>query len=1702
MGSSLTSQKPLNHSLWSDKIQRQIRRSALWITCVVFPGVSMSQTMDVIDDLQSTPQQQFATMVQNVNMQSATTGLMLDQAMPLEVIENYDGQALTADNMATTFNFCKMYAMLSSMALNNNQSLPHPSVYTAAIEAVPKNEIHLGVLHYNYNQFREDALQLNLLSTDGQQFFDVPNRPFDPIISNETFMVAPNCQRVSSFSHTFKMPSALYFTNSNKTISSVSVDFGDGNGARQVSVDQAVPVNYQSFGTKEIVTTIYFTDQTSVTAHCKFQIVDTSAPKYNWGSPDMELTLTADKGFTTPDGPFEVGSADVSVFLACGHESIQKPLIWVEGFNPTVTNLDLDYGFGMMQSILGSGSVGGTNIRDLCDRQGYDLIYVDFEQGGDWIQKNAYTVEKVIKWANQQKKANGSSEKNVVMGESMGGVVARYALRDMEIDGLDHETEIYMSLDSPHKGANVPLSAQYAVKHIPYIKISGTPLHEFLPALEAVELPDEIWILPGGADLPITFGPILGFTINFTIPGAVDLPDPDFPAFPDLLMGENILNTPAARQMLIYRAPDDFSNQTGTDLQQATHLSFYAEYEAMGVPQNCEVYMMSDGSNEGGTAGQQEFGPHAQLINIFFNGSDYDDFLVENTDMGWLRFFTGGKIKFEMYALPNYTGVKKKIYHGHFAIKVLGLPVVSFSHKTVKVQEVRPYDSAPGGVYTLTNFFQIDPATIPILQTAMDNGNIAVDASGFDFIPSYSSIDLPSSYADDPYADLSNLNLMNSLSSADRVVMFDGTVSMSDIWFDPLTLNNEIHVNFYDESSDYFALHMIGNNDVNAATTWASGSYNFGVGNWGPFDNYTNMDFKRTVSYIDNLDHITGTGQVYVNMSNKIGDIGVGLGAYTVLGTVSNPTNFIVSVKPECGLSTKTLLVDNGGLFYIGYAEHHTGEVHLLPGTTLRIGNGGQLYIKPNSKLVVHRGAKLILEDGSFVFNEGSIELQGVYESGAWNSGVLEYHDGADIKMEHVDGQIHFKGGNLLVKAGASFSFRHNTGPSGHLRFSTWGEHIFGETGSRIRLKGDGSSDVIVIIEKHADMLCNNVPMYMKIDKGKVVFESNARLASTVPFYANQVEFEGLAMNRGLTLFRYSKLIQVDIDEVPIEGLFFYGAPGNLQMYNSTLNNTTDDIAIEVKGGFYTITNCDLNANHLYIIKSENLTGTSRVSNSTFTSNHDNGPVTTGVMDNSDAQVILSKNTMNGNYMCAVKAGGTMRLSCNNFNDFVYAGVGGMLYNNLNMASGTFGGYNSFQKANPSAYNVLLGGAQALNIHEGYNEFDPWNVGSTPTIYGGLRPLLVFSTMSGQANEWNPSMTAPPSGFTDIVNELLPGTPAIDVDPSAQANGICGEHYPAGGIGIGGTIGVGLPATPFTFSFGIMGIAEAIKTASEFVEELNPNGDNEIAIRMFHEILTYQYGSRQEQVEPALDIAQQYMSQAIRHEFERGNITANDNRQAFHPSVQKYVNTLNMRSSRSVTDDNYQRMFGLEMSKVHLFHLLENRSLAVQLLENAESCGVEAQEQVHINHWKTALETEDAKIAYGYQAEFIDTTWVDTSGYRTPQPQQKFGNFNTFIQSPQVVDINSCSNNKLLSEGDNSYLNLSVYPNPAQDHVVVDYTLENSEQGVFELKNVLGQTVQTFKLQEGSHRVPVDISSLSSGSYFYSCVVNGSRVSSGKLVVQ
>jgi len=92
---------------------------------------------------------------------------------------------------------------------------------------------------------------------------------------------------------------------------------------------------------------------------------------------------------------------------------------------------------------------------------GYDLILLNFTDSKVYVQANAFMFVKLLETINSNLKVGKNG--NIVIGASTGGVVARYGLVYMEKNDREHETRLFSTFDTPHKGANIPLGDQYFI---------------------------------------------------------------------------------------------------------------------------------------------------------------------------------------------------------------------------------------------------------------------------------------------------------------------------------------------------------------------------------------------------------------------------------------------------------------------------------------------------------------------------------------------------------------------------------------------------------------------------------------------------------------------------------------------------------------------------------------------------------------------------------------------------------------------------------------------------------------------------------------------------------------------------------------------------------------------------------------------------------------------------------------------------------------------------------------------------------------------------------------------------------------------------------------------------------------------------------------------------------------------------------------
>lgn len=180
-------------------------------------------------------------------------------------------------------------------------------------------------------------------------------------------------------------------------------------------------------------------------------------------------------------------SAEIYISYAPGRSSLRKPLLIVEGFDPRIDDENSPKGSWNFSAINKDQSIIELN-RDY----GYDIVYVDWVKSEEYIQANSYTLKKIIEWVNRQKTLVGSTESNVIIGHSMGGLIARYALKTMEDQGVKHQVSTYVSYDAPHLGAHIPLGVLYAfngiLKFIDDHGVIDALLTSFTPAGKYIKL--------------------------------------------------------------------------------------------------------------------------------------------------------------------------------------------------------------------------------------------------------------------------------------------------------------------------------------------------------------------------------------------------------------------------------------------------------------------------------------------------------------------------------------------------------------------------------------------------------------------------------------------------------------------------------------------------------------------------------------------------------------------------------------------------------------------------------------------------------------------------------------------------------------------------------------------------------------------------------------------------------------------------------------------------------------------------------------------------------------------------------------------------------------------------------------------------------------------------------------------------------------
>jgi hypothetical protein len=375
------------------------------------------------------------------------------------------------NDTSSSDNWWEMYFESVNMQYVTGALPDEETLRQAAMDRITKDTIPIGIFDFEYNQYipqafdslnngvwfnwTDDTITDNTFRFSSPFALNTTHTPPDYLFS--VFAEAPLTFSAKFRNVTFMLDPQFIFFNSSFDRGILSapaqkmyIDFGDGAGWRLVdpTVTTFFSITYPDKG-------FYY---------IKCQVIDDGnhlirLSQSRFLIENNEIERAPDQWLFSP-------GIKAGVYFGCHHDSIRKPVIYLEGIDINENRHVPEIYTEMIQE------PGMVMLKDF----GYDFIVVDWQNSRIDLEQNAQNVIGLI-----QKLQNTvpGTEPYVVIGESMGGVIARFALTKMETslyvngDGSgtnpphpkSHSTRLFISIDAPHQGAYVPLAAQYAAKY-------------------------------------------------------------------------------------------------------------------------------------------------------------------------------------------------------------------------------------------------------------------------------------------------------------------------------------------------------------------------------------------------------------------------------------------------------------------------------------------------------------------------------------------------------------------------------------------------------------------------------------------------------------------------------------------------------------------------------------------------------------------------------------------------------------------------------------------------------------------------------------------------------------------------------------------------------------------------------------------------------------------------------------------------------------------------------------------------------------------------------------------------------------------------------------------------------------------------------------------------------------------------------------
>ena len=367
---------------------------------------------------------QVAMAAPRVDRAQVPSGILYDLVVPIAHVEQFDGSPSAPTANAGTLRQAVFELSRASLDL---RSWPAPDAFRDDGARV----IRIGMLDVSYDRIVDERrarvvgdeliLEPGAVETT-RALIAAPTRAYSYRGAEVTYALDPN----------------LFVGTGSQRPAGVEIDFGNGEGFRMVRFNERALVRYPSTG--NYTARVRMSDLSGLERYASFDfdIRALAAP-----APTDTIPLTGTQPFTG-----SVGTGRAFVYLSDANATLTRPVVVVEGFD-----IDNTMNWDELYALLNQEGL----IEELRSR-GYDAVVLDFTDATTYIERNAFVLVALL---HQLQAAVDPAASYPLVGASMGGLVARYALAFMEYNADPHRVRNFISFDVPHAGANIPLGIQY-----------------------------------------------------------------------------------------------------------------------------------------------------------------------------------------------------------------------------------------------------------------------------------------------------------------------------------------------------------------------------------------------------------------------------------------------------------------------------------------------------------------------------------------------------------------------------------------------------------------------------------------------------------------------------------------------------------------------------------------------------------------------------------------------------------------------------------------------------------------------------------------------------------------------------------------------------------------------------------------------------------------------------------------------------------------------------------------------------------------------------------------------------------------------------------------------------------------------------------------------------------------------------------------